>query len=261
MAETKKALIVVRTYPTPAQKGAEISCTATITDKSEWLRLFPVPWRFLPVHQQFRKYQWVEVTVTKAKDVRPESYRLNQNGIKILTQPLSTANEWQSRKDVIFPLRAHCLCCLKKQRDLQGYPTLGIFQPKVIECLTIKATSPTWTAKQLAILSQGHLFEKKPPKQLEKIPFSFKYKFRCDEAECRGHELTCTDWEMGESWRKWKADYGDGWEAKFRQKYETELPNKCDLHFYVSTVHTHPKEWIIVGLFYPPRSIKTGLLF
>lgn len=27
---------------------------------------------------------------------------------------------------------------------------------------------------------------------------------------------------------------------------------QCDTHFYVGTVHRHPTEWIIVGLFYPP---------
>ena len=74
--ETKKALIVVRTYPTPAKSGVEVSCTAAITDKGEWLRLFPVPWRYLPEDQRFRKYQWVELNITKASDPRPESYKL-----------------------------------------------------------------------------------------------------------------------------------------------------------------------------------------
>lgn len=106
--ETKKALIVVRTYPTPAKTGAEVSCTAAITDKGEWLRLFPVPWRYLAAEHQFRRYQWVEVTVTKA---RPESYKLTQNGIRILTDPLPLVNDWRARREVIEPRRAHCLCC------------------------------------------------------------------------------------------------------------------------------------------------------
>ena len=42
--ETKRALIVVRTYPFVLRSGVEVSCTAAITDKGEWLRLFPVPW-------------------------------------------------------------------------------------------------------------------------------------------------------------------------------------------------------------------------
>jgi hypothetical protein len=75
-SETKKALIVVRTYPVPAKTGVEVSCTAAITDKGEWLRLFPIPYRLLDEDKKFRKYQWVNVEAIKAtKDSRPESYR------------------------------------------------------------------------------------------------------------------------------------------------------------------------------------------
>src|SRR5437764_12275330 len=84
--EKKKALIVVRTYPTPAKTGAEVSCTAAITDDGKWLRLFPVPWRYLSAEQQFRRYQWVEARVLKASDPRPESYKLAQDGIKIISE-------------------------------------------------------------------------------------------------------------------------------------------------------------------------------
>src|SRR5262245_18706511 len=132
-AEKKKALIVARTYPSPAKTGVEVSCTAAITDKDEWLRLFPVPWRYLPEDQRFRKYEWVELTVTKAtKDPRPESYKLKQDGIKIISY-LEPGKEWQARKEIILPLKAHCLCCLSRQRDEHQFPTLGIIKPKRIE--------------------------------------------------------------------------------------------------------------------------------
>jgi hypothetical protein len=252
--EKKRALIVVRTYPTPAKSGVEVSCTAAITDDGHWLRLFPVPWRFLDREQRFRKYQWVDVAVTKAKDKRPESYKLKQDGIKIISEPLDTANEWRARKDVVFPLRAHCLCCLARERDSQGHPTLGIFRPKSISRLVITPVDTEWTSAQLGILRQGHLFVKNPAKELEKIPFSFRYEFRCDDDACRGHKLICTDWEMGESYRKWRDQYGGRWEEKFRQRYESEMIKKYDTHFYVGTIHGHPHVWIIVGLFYPPRS-------
>src|SRR6266852_1894792 len=41
-------------------------------------------------------------------------------------------------------------------------------------------------------------------------------------------------------------------ESKFRQKYEDEMIDKFDIHFFVGTVHKHPDAWIIVGRFYPP---------
>lgn len=252
---------MVRTYPTPAKSGAEVSCTAAITENGEWLRLFPVPWRFLPQDQRFRKYQWVEVTVTKASDSRPESYKLKPDGIKVLSDPLSTASEWLARRNVILPLKSHCLCCLKEKRDAQGHPTLGIFRPKVITELVITPESASWTDAQLSVPRQGHLFVKPPKTELEKIPFSFRYGFRCAHDQCPGHKLICTDWEMGESWRQWKTRYGNGWESKFRERYETDMIQKYDTHFYVGTVHQHPHIWIIVGLFYPPHSTEANTLF
>ena len=69
----------------------------------------------------------------------------------------------------------------------------------------------------------------------------------------------CTDWEMMQSYRKWRRDYGDGWEAAFRQKYEREMSDKFDTHFFVGNLHQYPNAWIVVGIFYPPR--KTPDLF
>jgi hypothetical protein len=72
----KKVLITVRTYPVPAQKNIEVSCTAGITSEGEWIRLFPVPYRFMEYDKRFVKYQWIEVDVLKApQDSRPESHK------------------------------------------------------------------------------------------------------------------------------------------------------------------------------------------
>jgi hypothetical protein len=190
--QQKKALIVVRTYPTPAKTGVEISCTAAITDGGEWLRLFPIPYRFLPQDQRFRKYQWIDVTTTKAsKDPRPESYKIKIDSIQINSEPLPTKNEWAARKAIIAPLKSHCLCCLEKNRKANGHPTLGIFRPYRIEKFLISGDRPTWTIAQLAVLRQGHLFESKKIEELEKIPHKFQYKFFCNHSSCNGHTLMC----------------------------------------------------------------------
>ncbi|MHB8442628.1 MAG: hypothetical protein ACYDBM_11415 [Candidatus Tyrphobacter sp.] len=253
---------MVKTYPTPAQKGIEVSCTAAISDKSEWIRLFPVPWRYLESDKRFRKYQWVEVSVAKATaDVRPESYKLNTDGIRIVSDPLPTTKAWHERKNVVKPLMAHCLCCLMEKRDRDGHPTLGLFRPKSIKKLRITPVSPDWTAQQSVLINQGDLFKKSPKRVLQKIPYGFYYHFNCDHDSCAGHQLSCTDWELGESYRKWRREYENQWEEKFRQKYEADMIGKYDTHFFVGTVHQHPRNWIICGLFYPPRVVENLTLF
>jgi hypothetical protein len=259
LAEKRRVLIVVRTYPTPAKKGVEVSCTAAITENGEWMRLFPIPYRFLDTDQRFRKYQWVEVGVKKASDARPESYNLIGGSIKILSPPMPTTHDWAERKRLVFPLLTSSLCSLQAERDAKRFPTLGIFRPKTIKRLIIKPESAEWSEDQLAILRQGDLFRKTPIRELEKVPFKFVYEFNCNDVNCTGHNLSCTDWEMGQLWRQWRDKYGDGWEEKFRQRYETEMINDRDTHFYVGTVHQHPASWIIVGLFYPPKRTEQSL--
>ena len=250
--EKKKIFITARTYPTPARKGAEVSCTAGITEDGEWIRLFPVPYRFLDSDRRFSKYQWIEVEVAKDSDFRPESYKINTDSIRILSSvPANRHDHWQARKDIIYPLQAHCLCCLQRERDRNGHPTLGFYKPALIRRFVIRSIDPDWTEVDLAKLSQQSMFEKTPIQLLEKIPFKFIYHVFCDEQDCKGHNLSCTDWEMGQAYRSWKPKYGDQWEEKFRQKFEQDMKNKFDTHLFVGTVSSHPASWIIVGLFYP----------
>lgn len=255
----RRVLIVVRTYPVPAHRGIEVSCTAGVTEDGKWIRLFPVPYRFLQHDQRFSKYQWIEVDTLKApRDSRPESYNLNADTLRTL-ETVSTADGWRARKDILKPLMRASMCSIQRERDESGHPTLGLFKPEKITRLVLDADAADWTADQLATLQQPDLFHKAPKDQLEKIPFNFKYEYRCSDPNCNGHTMTCFDWEMGQSYRRWRDEYGDAWKEKFRQKYETEMINRFDTHFFVGNMHQHPGTWIIVGLFYPPRQSQGDL--
>ena len=96
-----------------------------------------MPYRFLGPEQRFSKYQWIEAMVSKASDARPESYHIDRDSIKIISETLPTTNAWQKRKEFVYRLKGHCLCCIKKERDERKFPTLGIFKPKTIKGLSI----------------------------------------------------------------------------------------------------------------------------
>jgi hypothetical protein len=267
----KKALIVVKTYPTPSSKGIEVSCTAAIDEQGKWMRIFPVPFRYLDDEKRFRKYQWIEANFKPAKgDVRPESQNVNLDSIKILEEFVPTDDNWRKRKEILRPLVRPSLEAIAAERDKSQFPTLGIFKPKRIKRLIIEPDDegPDWSAAQLAKLQQDEaqmtLFDKKAPlTKLEKIPYVFKYEFECDDSDCHGHTTSCTDWEMLGTYRSWRSKYGaKDWEAKFRLRFEKEMIEKYETHFYVGTVHIHPDRWIIVGLFYPriqPEALTLGL--
>ena len=118
LPEKRKILITVRTYPTPARKGVEVSCTGGIKENGEWIRLFPLSYRLLKPEQRFRKYEWIEAKVWKAaSDSRPESYNIDCDSIKIVSPVLPTKREWRERKAKVYPLKRHCLCCIQDERN------------------------------------------------------------------------------------------------------------------------------------------------
>jgi hypothetical protein len=219
-----------------------------------------VPYRSLSRDKQFSKYQWIDVDLKRAtSDARPESYNLNIETIK-LGPKVPTTNEWAARRHILRPLMRPSMCAIRKVRDEQKAPTLGLFRPKTINRLLIEPSEPDWSPEQKAILNQQSLgFEATPRRELEKIPFNFFYEFVCDDTSCKGHKMSCTDWEMSEAYRKWRKEYGANWEQPFRQRFEREMIERCDTHFYVGTMHQHPGTWIIVGLFYPPKRTMADL--
>jgi hypothetical protein len=117
---TKRVLITVRTYPVPARRGIEVSCTAGVTSDGKWIRLFPIPYRFLAADQRFTKYQWIDVQATRPRnDPRPESYTLRIDSIQ-RRDTVGTADQWRARKDIIFPLRNNSLCEIAAARQSGG---------------------------------------------------------------------------------------------------------------------------------------------
>lgn len=244
-------LILVKTYPNPSRQYIESSCTAGVTRSGEWLRLHPLPFRLLESERQFKKYQWIRASIKKSNDPRPESHNIDIGSIEILPESLSTEHDWAQRRAFLEPLRRQSMEEIRREQDRTNI-SLALFRPKRIEVLIIGPAGSSWSTEQIAALQQQHFFDTDKPAILEKIPFDFKYSYTCDDPKCKGHTQSVVDWEICQSYRKWRKEYGNGWEEKLRQKYEDDMQHRNDTHFIVGTMRDHPKSWIIIGLFYPP---------
>lgn len=254
-------LILVKAYPTPSRKYVESSCTAGVTRSGEWVRLHPLPYRMLTSDRQFRKYQWISARIRKSSDPRPESHVIDRDSIKVLPESLSTRNNWAQRRAFVEPLRRRSMEAIWRERDERD-TSLAFFRPKIVERLIVEEASPQWTETQLAALRQQSFFDPDRLPILQKVPYDFKYRFRCDDPDCRGHEQKIVDWEIYQSYRSWRERYRSDWEDKLRQKHEHDMQHVNDTHFVVGTMRGHPRSSIIVGLFYPPKtSMQQGVLF
>jgi hypothetical protein len=252
----KRILVVVKTYPNPSSTYGETVCCAGVDlDSGEWVRLYPITFRRL-ADRQFDKFQEIRCRATRPRDDnRPESWRVDQDSIELVGEPIKTGiRGWQSRM-ALLPAADQSLEAIR-EAHAGGGTSLGMFRPKEIVRL-VKRTAEPWSEKQQAYLRRQHLNlgaeVSRELSDLEQIPWSFAYEFRCDDDRCtKTHTLSIIDWEIGAAYRNWKRTYGETWEGKLRQKFEVDLP-ATDLHLIVGNLNAHRATFVIIGLVRPPR--------
>jgi hypothetical protein len=122
--------------------------------------------------------------------------------------------------------------------------------------------SPTWKQGDLQKLSQQDLFLTKDKKPLEKIPVGFYYTFRCDGCRNKNpHRMKIIDWELAELWRRNRRGNDEATTIDLvRQRFMTEMcgPDR-DPHFFTGNLAKHQNTFLILGVFWPPRTAQTNL--
>ncbi len=69
----KKVLITVTTYPLPSRSYDELVCTAGVLENGEWIRIYPVPLKFLSGLRKDGKVE-SEQQYVNDKKTGPSSY-------------------------------------------------------------------------------------------------------------------------------------------------------------------------------------------
>lgn len=257
-----KVLITVMTYPHPSQRHQELICTAGITETGEWVRLYPIDYRYRPNHQQFKKYQWIKIGLAPrgfGNDDRKESRQPDLDSIQILGEPLSTGSAWAERRAVIDRLPHHTRRGLEALYD-GDRTSLGIVKPAEILDLTIEPTERDWKPEWQSVLGQFNLFFGQP-KGLTKLPFKFSYVFRCSDTGDKPHTAMIEDWELGVLFLKEVERLGTEQAAaqSVKKKYLDEIcgPTK-DTRFFMGTVFPY-NTWVVIGVYWPPKVHQPSL--
>ncbi len=250
---TKRVLVTVKAPPSPSKKYQETNCCAGVDlDSGQLIRLYPIPFRLLDDSKKFPKYTIIKVSCQKPlRDKRVESYKVDQDSIEILDR-LDTKNKWSKRKQIVLPTVSPSFCQIV--RDIKLNKSLGVFKPCNVQ-FSAKKVSLRDQAKQEAPYRQYWLFDKQL-KPLEQISFTFYYKFKCSNLpSCPGHILSIHDWEITQSYRSWRSKYPS--QTVLLQKIEQKWMDICslkkDVYFYVGNMWQRPKQFMVLGVFYPPK--------
>lgn len=250
-----EVLVTVMTYPHPSRGYQELICTAGITRSGEWVRLYPIDYRYRPLHQQFRKYQWVEVGLLprgSGNDKRKESRKPDLESIRILGEPIKTDDAWSKRREIIDAMPHYTRNQLERLYS-RDRTSLGIVRPTRVLDLKYEPADPQWKPEWQALFQQLRLIGA-PQKPLRKIPYKFSYIFECEDSE-KPHSAMLEDWEMGVLFLKEAERLGSDEAAaeSVREKFLNEVcgPSK-DTRFFMGT--TFPfNSWVVIGVFWPPK--------
>jgi hypothetical protein len=111
-------------------------------------------------------------------------------------------------------------------------------------------------------LGQRNLFA--PDREmLERMPWTFRYKYRCSDAACGGHEQSIIDWEIAQAWRSWRRNLetDDAAKRAVRDKWFNELCGADrDTLFFAGNMWQRPSQFLVLGVFWPRRGSQRKLL-
>lgn len=253
--ETKIVLITVKAYPNPSKKYGETVCCAGIDlQTNSWIRLYPVTYRDLEYSKRFKKYDIIKVKCAKApNDRRVESYKIDVDSL-IIVNHIDTKNNWQERRKILLPTVSTSFCDILTA--VESNRSFGMFKPSHIDFSYEKASSVK-EERRKACYSQLQFFNEQK-QAIEKIPFDFYYHFQClDSPECNGHKLPIFDWEIVESFRKWRHVYRTQAELleKIRERWLTRIcSSKNDVYFFVGNIQRFKDQFMVLGVFYPKKN-------
>lgn len=202
--ENAEVLISVKTYPVPSDKYDELVCNAGFLKNGKWIRIYPIKFRSLPYDQQYSKFNWIRLNLTRRKrDFRPETYQPIQGidePIHVIRK-VGTKNQWLERKRFalkeVFTSMSELISLAKTENRWKSLATL---KPKEIVKFEIEPDERDWDQKMKAKLRQLQLFEKsdidREARIVRKLPYKYYYHFLAEGDE-RPRRMMIEDWEIG----------------------------------------------------------------
>lgn len=268
--ERRKILIWGKTRPELSKKYREVVCTGGVfEDTKQFVRLYPIPLRYMDDERVFAKYQWIEAFVTRSEsDPRPESYKIRADGIIVLNK----VKDWAERAEWIkSPCNVFSSVETLKNQWQRDHTSLGLVKPRTINSIrAVKIPKEEkidfWRRYEEATLQMELPLDpdtRRPIKPLKPADFRYVINFTCDDPTCSdGHNFSVRDWELDALYfrLRQKGDNPDVAAQKVVDKLHEVTADDRDFHFYLGNISTHPHQFTVVGLWTAKKTALTQQL-
>lgn len=169
---TLELMVNCKTYTAVSTKYIETVCTGGIERDGRFIRLYPVPFRFLEDKEQYGRWDVIQVRAYQdTRDPRPESWHLEAGTeIRVLRNIGSERQRWEWMRTGIFSST--------EEMDAKGL-TNGLVEVEPSE-LYWEPEQKEWSAGQLNVFNQGNLFHDQEQLRAlaDRVPWQFKLRFR-----------------------------------------------------------------------------------
>lgn len=259
----------MKASPQPSAKYGDTVCVAGIridTEQAEWVRLYPVPFRWLDGDQQFRKYDIVELNMRRAVgDTRPESYKPDIESIDVVEHIVG----WKLRQPYFERVARTTTCALSRAaRARHDAPSLGMVPVRELLSMEFEI-HPGWTDGEKAKIAasvertQLSLFadSSQTPTLLKAPRFKVRYRYHCMESDCPGHVGQILDWELTALQNRQRVD-DEQLRQSITQKFRDQMFGAGrQTSFFMGNFEDPRKRhgFSVLGIHYPPESVASSL--
>lgn len=141
------------------------------------------------------------------------------------------------------------MCEIRRRQEV-GDASLGMFRPADI---ALRIDPDEDNVEGQAFDQPSLFFPNKS--RLEKIPYKFRYDYRCSDTRCNGHTQSNVDWEIAAAFRDWRVKYGEAETLeRIHAKWVDEMfAEDRESRLFVGNMHQHPGQFLVLGVYWPKR--------
>ncbi|MEE6273319.1 hypothetical protein V2J56_08155 [Georgenia sp. MJ206] len=260
-----KVMVLVKAAPQPSRTYGDTVCVAGVAvspGSARWVRLYPVPFRYMAGDKQFRKYDIIDVKVRDASaDKRVESLRIDAQSLEIERH----VGGWERRAQWVEPLQGLSMCgVLRAVRADMNSVSLAAIRPTEVYDLLIEEHAG-WSTSELKrfeqYAQQGDLFAETPPTLLKAPHFRARLKYRCESPDCPTHTQRVIDWELNALQYYQRALPDVKLRASIREKFFDQMygASKRPLIFVGNQENPQRRQsFTVLGTYYPKAGQTPG---
>lgn len=243
-------MVNCKTYPAVSTKYVETVCTGGVQRDGRFVRLYPVPFRFLDSEEQYKRWDVIRVKAYRdTKDQRPESWHLEGGTPIERVDHISTERRrWEWMRETV-----HESAAAMAEQGL----TNGCVEVEPLEFYW-KSDPKEWTASQLSVIRQGDLFATKEQLRglADRVPWQFRLRYR-EKNTGREDDGKVLAWSLYQGFRRVRneTDNDESALATIAERVRGSIFNPDRTVFAILGTHSRFGHWMISALYHLPTEI------